>query len=688
MKVLCQNLRLTNYNVKHMKRLNLLQSTLWLVVLGFCVPLRAEKYALLIGIDDYQQRDFISPLAAAGSDAKSLAKTLIEVGGYDKRNVQLLTSDSALKPTRGQILFELDQLRRKTKPGDIVFIGYSGHGIEQDKVAYLLPYDTDARSDLTLQGTALKNDTFIDALKRLPVKAVILAFDMCRNDPRKAGRAVAANTLSENQVRDLVLVPNGKKTQADGDTGPEMTISLFSCKPAERSYEWNAKGRGFFSYYLEEGLRQAAADRDGAVRVNNLVRYLEKAVPDSVQRETGQNQTPFPIVQGAGAGELELSRVAPKLPDGGAVEAIATTARLNITSTPPGAKVFIGNIEQVGKITPCEINFDLGLETTQKIQVGVSLAGFKTELRAVTLERGKATPLDIALQAFAPPNLKPDAPLQPAPQPLTPAPLVPQPARDWDYSRLALWKTIRTPEKVISVAFSSDNNWLAGGADGKLILWDSNGELKKTLLVDVPAEKVEDDPPRPATRIVHSLWSVKFSPDSKKVAAACWDNTIRVWDVETGKIWKKWSGHEAVIRTIAFSPDGRMLVSGGDDKTLRAWDAQSGEWEKVLGNSLFPILAVEFSKDSQVVISVAAQGRGRANGEVQTYDANTATIMRSQAVSDLNPNAILLAAEGRIVASADDVEDKVALFDAQSGNLVRRTQNFNQIIISTPTELD
>ena len=48
-----------------------------------------------------------------------------------------------------------------------------------------------------------------------------------------------------------------------------------------------------------------------------------------------------------------------------------------------------------------------------------------------------------------------------------------------------------------------------------------------------------------------------FSPDGKTVASGNHDNTIRLWDVDTGNNKMTLTGHTEWIRSIAFSPDGK-----------------------------------------------------------------------------------------------------------------------------------
>jgi WD40 repeat protein len=73
--------------------------------------------------------------------------------------------------------------------------------------------------------------------------------------------------------------------------------------------------------------------------------------------------------------------------------------------------------------------------------------------------------------------------------------------------------------------------------------------------------------------------SVAFSPDGTKLVTIL-DNTVLIWDVETGstyfgKVLHELVGHKMRVYSAEFSPDGKKLVTSCDDQTVRIWD-----WER------------------------------------------------------------------------------------------------------------
>ena len=53
-----------------------------------------------------------------------------------------------------------------------------------------------------------------------------------------------------------------------------------------------------------------------------------------------------------------------------------------------------------------------------------------------------------------------------------------------------------------------------------------------------------------------------FSPDGKRIVSGSRDNTVKVWDADSGKELLTLKGHTGGVTSVAFSPDGKRLVSG------------------------------------------------------------------------------------------------------------------------------
>ena len=94
-----------------------------------------------------------------------------------------------------------------------------------------------------------------------------------------------------------------------------------------------------------------------------------------------------------------------------------------------------------------------------------------------------------------------------------------------------------------------------------------------------------------------------FSLDGSLLASGGSDNTIRVWDAETGAHNQTLTGHTGGVTSVSFSPDGSLLASGDSDNTIRVWDAETGAHNQTLTGHTGGVTSVSFSPDGSLLAS-------------------------------------------------------------------------------------
>jgi len=108
-----------------------------------------------------------------------------------------------------------------------------------------------------------------------------------------------------------------------------------------------------------------------------------------------------------------------------------------------------------------------------------------------------------------------------------------------------------------------------------------NLKVWKSLFWELPlvlSQKVDSSRNRKLIMNVGSwVRSVTFSPDGKRVVSGSDDNSVRIWDAESGEQLRQLDGHGSSVWSVAFSLDGKRVVSGSSDNSVRIWDSESGE---------------------------------------------------------------------------------------------------------------
>src|SRR5205807_1267429 len=115
----------------------------------------------------------------------------------------------------------------------------------------------------------------------------------------------------------------------------------------------------------------------------------------------------------------------------------------------------------------------------------------------------------------------------------------------------------------------------------------------------------------------------------KRLLSGSDDQTLRVWDSDSGRCLLTLDEHTRAVSACAWSPDGKRLLSGSDDQTLRVWDSDSGRCLLTLDEHTRAVSACAWSPDGKRLLS------GSADNTLRVWDSETG---RCLAVYYLGPD--------------------------------------------------
>ena len=155
---------------------------------------------------------------------------------------------------------------------------------------------------------------------------------------------------------------------------------------------------------------------------------------------------------------------------------------------------------------------------------------------------------------------------------------------------------------------------------------------------------------------------VALTADGRTAVSASWDNTLKVWDVQTGALRHTLAGHTDWVKHVALTADGRTAVSASEDKTLKVWDVQTGALRHSLAGHTDWVKHVALTADGRTAVSASW------DNTLKVWDVQAGTLRHTLAGHTASVNHVALTADGRTAVSASD-DKTLKVWDVEKGEL-------------------
>lgn len=223
---------------------------------------------------------------------------------------------------------------------------------------------------------------------------------------------------------------------------------------------------------------------------------------------------------------------------------------------------------------------------------------------------------------------------------------------------LTLASAPETSPGLLAVALAPGRPIVATASwDGTVSLWDiPTRRLVRTLEGD-------DSPTAQLTsRARNRTWDAVFDPTAKLVATAHGDNTVKLFEVDTGRLLRTLTGHRDIVRGVAFNPRGDVLATASWDDTIRLWDVATGASTRELKGHTKPANAVAFDPSGDRLASAAS------DGSIRVWDVASGQLLKVLTGHTSSVRDVTFSPDGASLASAS--ADRTArIWEVDTGKL-------------------
>lgn len=176
---------------------------------------------------------------------------------------------------------------------------------------------------------------------------------------------------------------------------------------------------------------------------------------------------------------------------------------------------------------------------------------------------------------------------------------------------------------------------------------------------------------------------VQFSPDSRFLASASGDKTIRIWNASTTTCMHVLKGHTNWVLKLAYSPDGTRLASACYNAELRIWDPvgnramlakpMKGHTKWVTAIAWEPLVSERDSRNAGPTRASERLVSASKDGSVRVWDTATGSPLRVLFKGTAAITDVKWTRSGFIAFSSEDC--KVYVYAASDWKCVRVLQS-------------
>jgi len=138
--------------------------------------------------------------------------------------------------------------------------------------------------------------------------------------------------------------------------------------------------------------------------------------------------------------------------------------------------------------------------------------------------------------------------------------------------------------------------------------------------------------------------AIAVQPAGNLLAVGGDDHDINIWNMNSGKLSRKLTGHSDWIRCLAFATDGQTLASTGDDGRVLLWTVKSGQQPREIARHHCALQQLRFTTHGHLLATIGFQQ------DLKIYDSVTGKVIHQFSCPGDDMRALAFSPNGGQVA--------------------------------------
>jgi WD40 repeat protein/DNA-directed RNA polymerase subunit RPC12/RpoP len=192
----------------------------------------------------------------------------------------------------------------------------------------------------------------------------------------------------------------------------------------------------------------------------------------------------------------------------------------------------------------------------------------------------------------------------------------------------------------------------------------------------------------PGLKLRHTLsghenhvYRMALSSDGQILASPSEDKTVRIWDINSGKLLRTLKGSNTAPVCVAWSPDGKIMASDSNDTDISLWNGETGDSIRILKGHSDQINSIAWSPDGNILASGSGKYIDTKDNTIRLWNAETAKTLKILKGHSAGVEGVAWSPDGRTLCSGS-WDHSIRLWDAKTGKGIREFKGHTRPVCS------